>query len=396
MKIRRIVISVSLSIMLAACGGTPESKPQTSETAAEASSEAVQRTETETSAAPETTAVPETTAAPETTAVPKSKKETLTISAFNELLAKQPLTVDSKEYVVQDEKYKSLYPDMLQVVLTNHTTADIKNAVIAYVAWDKNNLPVKIKGHMDFKEGTYIKRVAAQDLNLVPDAQWGSDKGYQVEEGNTIAFFEAIVESFETFNGDTWNNPYYDAWCKLYEGVKYNEDLTVEVKIEEDSFEASSNKDEQSGISAADEEALNAEMAKQEFRVISTQYAVQDERYKSLYPDMLRAVVQNDTDKDIKNAVVAFVAWDENNLPVKIKGHIDFSDGEYIAEVSYDDINMIPGSTFGEKSGYEIDENCGIEKFKAIVVSYEAFDGSTWNNPLFRDWKKLYEGVKLQ
>lgn len=388
MKNCYLAFAIGFSLVLGGCGGSSASNTSTATTAAQ-TIEALEKSEAQ------TTVAPETTAAPETSAAPKPKKETLSIEAFNELLSKLPITIDSKEYVVQDEKYKSLYPDMLQVVMTNHTTADIKNALISYVAWDSNNLPVKIKGHMDFSNGAYIKRVAANDINLVPDAQWGSDKGFQVEENNNIAFFEAIVESFETFDGDKWENPYYDAWCKLYEGVKYSEDLTVEVKIDENDFEVSNNKTDKE-TTEADEETINAEIEKQEFRVILTKYVEQDAKYKSLYPDMLQAIVQNDTDKDIKNAVVAFVAWDKNNLPVKIKGHMDFSDGAYIKEVDFADINMIPNSTFGEKNGYQIDEKCGIETFKAIVVSYEAFDGTTWSNPLYKDWKKLYEGVKRQ
>jgi hypothetical protein len=147
---------------------------------------------------------------------------------------------------------------------------------------------------------------------------------------------------------------------------------------------------------AMTEDKLLSQIDAQELKVIKTKYVVQDEEYKSLYPDMLQAVIQNDTSYDIKNALVAFVAWDSNNLPVKIKGSIDFSDGSYIKEVNYGDINLVPGKKFGESSGFEVDENCNIKTFKAIVVSYETFDGTTWENPLYEDWCEFYEGVKLQ
>lgn len=142
-------------------------------------------------------------------------------------------------------------------------------------------------------------------------------------------------------------------------------------------------------------EELETQLSEQELKITSTNYIVQDERYKALYPDMMQAILQNNTEHDIKNAVVAFVAWDENNLPVKIKGNIDFSDGSYIKQCNYGDINLIPGGTFGESSGFEVDESCGIKTFKAIVVSYETFTGVKWTNPLYNDWCKLYEGVKL-
>lgn len=142
-------------------------------------------------------------------------------------------------------------------------------------------------------------------------------------------------------------------------------------------------------------EELEAQLSEQELKIISTAYAVQDERYKALYPDMLQVILQNDTQYDIKSAVIAFAAWDKNNLPVKIKGSIDFSDGAYIVKVNYSDINLIPGDTFGDSYGFNVDESCNIDSFKAIVVSYEAFSGEAWNNPLYRAWCKLYEGVKL-
>ena len=82
--------------------------------------------------------------------------------------------------------------------------------------------------------------------------------------------------------------------------------------------------------------------------VVKSEYLVQDEQYKSLYPDMLNAVIQNNTDADIKDAVLAFVAWDSNHLPVKLVGNMDFSGGDYFAEVNYSDINLVGGSTFGE------------------------------------------------
>ncbi len=142
-------------------------------------------------------------------------------------------------------------------------------------------------------------------------------------------------------------------------------------------------------------EELVAQLNEQELKITSTKYVVQHTEYKSLYPDMMQVILQNDTEYDIKNAVVAFAAWDENNLPVKIKGSTDFSDGSYIKQCNYADINLIPGGTFGNSAGFQVDEACGIKTFKAIVVSYEAFTGEKWENPLYEDWCKLYEGVKL-
>ena len=141
---------------------------------------------------------------------------------------------------------------------------------------------------------------------------------------------------------------------------------------------------------------MEAQIAEQEVRVISTKYAVQSNEHKTLYPDMLQAVIQNGTEYDIKDAVVAFVAWDKNNLPVKIKSQYDYSGGSYVRKVAYNGINLVPGASYGENSGYEIDESCGISSFKAIVVSFETFEGETWDNPLFGEWCDMYEGKKRE
>ena len=137
-------------------------------------------------------------------------------------------------------------------------------------------------------------------------------------------------------------------------------------------------------------EELEEAIDKQEVKITSTKYIVQDDNYKALYPDMLQAVIVNNSDYDLKNAIVAFVAWDENNLPVKIKGQYDYSGGSYIKKCNYSDINLVPGKSYGSSSGLSLDEDNNIDKFKAIVVSYETFDGETWENPYYDMWVNLY------
>ena len=90
------------------------------------------------------------------------------------------------------------------------------------------------------------------------------------------------------------------------------------------------------------------------------------------------------------------MAWDENNLPVKIEGQFDFDGGSYIKEVDYDGINLVAGATYDEKSGYALGEDCKIATFKAIVVSYETFSGESWKNPYYDDFCALYAGKKLR
>lgn len=141
---------------------------------------------------------------------------------------------------------------------------------------------------------------------------------------------------------------------------------------------------------------LQALIDKQEVKVIATKYIVQDAKYKALYPDLLSATVQNNSKADIKNAVVAYVAWDKNNLPVKIIGQYDYNDGSYVKQCNFSDINLVPGKSVGGDKGMPISDDCSnIETFKAIVVSYEGFDGETWENPYYSEWLALYSGERL-
>lgn len=143
------------------------------------------------------------------------------------------------------------------------------------------------------------------------------------------------------------------------------------------------------------EKNLTDGLLKQQLKIISTKYVVQDSRYKALYPDMLQVILQNNTKSDIKNAVIGFVAWDSNNLPVKIKASgFDADEPTYVRYCNYADINLVSGGKFGNNYGYSVDENCNIKYFKAIVVSYETFEGETWNNPLYNEWEELYAGKR--
>lgn len=154
-----------------------------------------------------------------------------------------------------------------------------------------------------------------------------------------------------------------------------------------------SNKNESKDLTI---EELEAQLSNQPIVINRTEYVVQDEQLKALYPDGLRVVLQNNSNIDIKNLKVGFVAWDSNNLPVKISAQFDYSGGSYFKEVFCDDANMVPGGTYGENHLYNIDENNNIATFKAIVISYEGFEGETWENPLLDEFRKIYENKKLK
>lgn len=332
---------------------------------------------------------------------PKKEVKELNEKEFDKFLKELPLAVVKTKYLVQDEKYKTIYPDMLQAILKNNTKEDIKDAVVAFVAWDENKLPVKIKGNIDFTDGLYIKKVEFTDINMVPDSEFGKENGFSVEENSTIDTFKAIVVSYTSYDGNEWENPYFDEFCTMYEEKKLNDDMSVEVEIvdEKDTKKKETSKKkskDKKDKDAKKEVDLDKIVKKQELAVVSSKYVVQDKKFKDVYPDMLQVTLKNNTKTDIKNAIVAFAAWDKNKLPVKIKGNFDFSDGEYIKQVSFEDINMVPDSKYGESSGFSLDKHNEIKTFKAIVVSYEDFDGETWENPHYKDFCDMYEDKRLK
>lgn len=140
-------------------------------------------------------------------------------------------------------------------------------------------------------------------------------------------------------------------------------------------------------------DALEQVLNEQEVRVIKTDYIIQDTKIKLLFPDTLQAIIKNESKDKIRNVVVSFAAWDENNEPVKLRRSIDLSEGAYVRDVTLNNIDLASGTTYEEKDGFGLNERCHVQKFKAIVKSYETVDGTTWENPQYDNWMNMYSGV---
>lgn len=143
-----------------------------------------------------------------------------------------------------------------------------------------------------------------------------------------------------------------------------------------------------------DAATLEAEIQKQPVFVYSTRYEVQDDNYKCLYPDILIANVKNASGTSIKKVTVAFVGWDSNNFPVKVGSRNRQS---YVSLADFDDVNLVDGATYNDTGlGLDCVEDSQIATFKAIVESYEDFNGTKWENPLYENWREIYENKQLQ
>lgn len=140
---------------------------------------------------------------------------------------------------------------------------------------------------------------------------------------------------------------------------------------------------------------LNEAMKSQPLKVINTRYYPTDTpNLKRVYPDIIASTIQNNSGTVIKDAVIGFVAWDEDNKPVKLKGTDARSFPKYYIEVDYDNINLEDGATYGEDVGAAVD-NDNIAKARSIVVYYIDSEGNKWENPLLKEFKKLYSGKEL-
>ena len=66
-------------------------------------------------------------------------------AALADLLDRQPLTVTVASYADEDVVPALSSPNMLQAILRNRSGETICNVLVAFVAWDEDNRPVKIK-----------------------------------------------------------------------------------------------------------------------------------------------------------------------------------------------------------------------------------------------------------
>ncbi len=151
----------------------------------------------------------------------KQDELNMTPQELDSLFATQPLTITGTEYYIQDEYYKSLYPDLLMVTLKNNSEEDIRDARIGFVAWDSNGLPVGII-YQYSNSAEYMVEAEFPGINLVPEQSTGGEDGLSLDEQcDNIATFKAIVVSYNTFGGVKWENPYIDAFRALYENKKF-------------------------------------------------------------------------------------------------------------------------------------------------------------------------------
>ena len=123
---------------------------------------------------------------------------------------------------------------------------------------------------------------------------------------------------------------------------------------------------------------------------------MQSDEYKVLYPDQIRAMITNNSDKAVKNMKIGFLGYDSNGYPLKIKLQFNFSGGNYEGAGTADNVNIIPGASFGDNRGWNLDESHGISTVISCVKSVEFYDGTNWTNPYYDYWIAEYKEKQLK
>ena len=110
--------------------------------------------------------------------------------------------------------------------------------------------------------------------------------------------------------------------------------------------------------------------------------------------------ITNNSDADIKNIRIAYVCWDDNNLPEPFENTSE-NYSEYVAIGYLNAVNIPAGGTYSCDNLYLTPENDEVnffmvtEKMKFIIKNYTDFYGNTWENPCYEAWCNAYAGKKL-
>ena len=130
----------------------------------------------------------------------------------------QLITVENTRILVQSTDYKTLYPDMFEVVIKNNSGKTIRSYKVSMLGWDSNGYPLKIKQSFLDNVGSYEFLGQADNVNVIDGKTFGKNSGWSLEEGHNISKTKAVVIEAEFYDDTIWENPYYEFFLKKFEG----------------------------------------------------------------------------------------------------------------------------------------------------------------------------------
>ena len=270
--------------------------------------------------------------------------------------------------------------------------ADIKNSnyegkisdiVLSFATWDENGNFIIIKTKKQPENDKSEFQMNIDDIEISAGEIWKADKGLYLDENcNEIKYAKAAVVSYKE-NGKEIINDMYTGWKDTY----LNRTLTSWMQ----------------NIDNAYDPVYKYNLLKTNLESESA-YVTKTTVYKNTETGdiFLTANIKNNSNKNISDISVAFVAHDIEGNPIMIKSASGLTDDSYVKEVNLGDITISSkeewlGDTETDVIGLRVkSEQININYVKAIVISYTDSDGKKWNNPFYTNWQNIFEGKKLE
>lgn len=111
---------------------------------------------------------------------------------------------------------------LLSAIFWNNSGVDIRDVTIAYLAWDRNGLPLLLDYDLWSEKYTYCISCDYTGINMLNGTSYGEGTGVQVRDVATsdVAIVSAVMVRCTDFNGNEFYNPYYEIWLSKYYGKK--------------------------------------------------------------------------------------------------------------------------------------------------------------------------------
>lgn len=300
-----------------------------------------------------------------------------------EKIVEEELKQEIKALETQFQDNKLTYEQSTNKLDTISKTNLVKNEVVGA----KANIEKINNSRLSYNKGVEFIKVGEYEEALVEFKKViEEDEKYQVAK-------QKIVEITEQYKKDILkeidvlisNNDYEGANSRIKHALSIlpgDEDIKVKQAVCDKKLQQI----------REEKKKKDAEKAKQEQVIVvnNAKIVEQSSDYKSLYPDMIQVIIKNNSNETIKDMVVSSIAFDKNGLPIKIKMQYSFGNEKYELEGNAEDVNIMPGETFGQDVGWSLDESHGIRYVLSCVKQVTYYSGETWSNPYYSYWREEY------
>jgi len=131
------------------------------------------------------------------------------------------VTIDECKIAYSNSNMKSIYPDQLQIKVTNNFEKSIKNFNVCFIGYDNDNNPIKLPTYLsDNEEFEFLG--TGQNVNIPKGGVWGDGTmGWNIGSSDNLARVEANIKEIEFEDGTIWSNQLYDLWVQRSLGEEW-------------------------------------------------------------------------------------------------------------------------------------------------------------------------------